>query len=189
MTGEVLGDRALNRALLARQLLLGRQDLPAAEAIERLVGLQAQAPNAPYVALWSRLVAFDPAELAGLLERREAVRTHLMRCTVHLATARDALFLRPLMQLVIDRSFAGTPWAKRLGGADPAAVAAAARDMLRTETLTRAQLAERLAERFPGQDPLSLAYLGSLRVATVQPPPRAIWGRTGAAAWHEIEHW
>ncbi|MCA1682604.1 MAG: winged helix DNA-binding domain-containing protein, partial [Actinobacteria bacterium] len=57
--GAVLGARALNRALLYRQLLLRRADLPAAEALRHLVGLQAQNPNAPYVALWTRLADFD----------------------------------------------------------------------------------------------------------------------------------
>lgn len=189
MADELLTDRALNRALLARQLLLERHPLGTAAALEHLVGLQGQAPNAPYVALWSRLEAYDPAELAELLESRAVVRTHLMRCTVHLATAPDARVLRPLTQPVMERSFATTPWAKRIAGADAGAVTAAARELLTARTLTRAQLGEALGARFPGFDPLSLAYLGSLLVPAVQPPPRGVWGRTGAAAWREIETW
>ncbi|MGZ6697032.1 MAG: winged helix DNA-binding domain-containing protein [Solirubrobacteraceae bacterium] len=189
MSEEVLSARALNRALLARQLLLERATIGSAEAIERLVGLQAQAPNAPYVALWSRLEGYDPAELAGLLERREAVRTHVMRTTVHLVTARDCTHLRPLMQAVIERSFRSSPWAKRLAGADLDAVAEAGRELLRDRVLTRAQLAPLLAERFPGHDPMSLAYAATIRVPTVQPPPRGVWGAGGAAAWTETEAW
>ena len=183
MAAEVLSDRALNRALLARQLLLERHAMGSAEAIEHLVGLQAQAPNAPYVGLWSRLAPFDPADLAGLLERRAAIRTHVMRTTVHLVTARDGALLRPLMQPVLDRSFASSPWAKKLPGVDLDAVAAAGRELLAGAVLTRAQLGERLAERFPGQDPASLAHAVTIRVPAVQVPPRGIWGASGPAAW------
>src|SRR4051794_14065912 len=80
MTTMVLGLRELNRATLARQLLLDRVDLPASEAIEHLVGLQAQAPNAAYVGLWSRLAGFQATELASLASSRAVVRTHLHRC-------------------------------------------------------------------------------------------------------------
>jgi hypothetical protein len=91
----VLSRRALNRTLLARQLLLERADVPVREAIEPLVGLQAPLP--PYYGLWSRLDGFDPHELGQMLIDRTAVRLTLMRGTVHLVTVRDALFLRPLV--------------------------------------------------------------------------------------------
>src|SRR5437868_15249755 len=61
---DVLSPRALNRALLARQLLLARQPVPVSDALERLVGLQAQNQDSPYYALWGRLSAFQPAALA-----------------------------------------------------------------------------------------------------------------------------
>ena len=66
MTAENVSERALNRTLLARQLLLGRVRQSAAETIEQLVGLQAQVPRVPYLALWTRLEGFQPEELAGL---------------------------------------------------------------------------------------------------------------------------
>jgi hypothetical protein len=70
---DTLSPRAANRALLARQLLLGRERLPASDAIEHLVGMQAQVPVDPYVGLWSRLERFDPAELSGLLAARDVL--------------------------------------------------------------------------------------------------------------------
>ena len=84
-------------------MLLRRQRLSAGEAIEHLVGMQAQAPNPPYVGLWTRLEGFHPDQLARLILERRAVRVALMRNTVHLVSARDCLKLRPLVQPVIDR--------------------------------------------------------------------------------------
>jgi hypothetical protein len=103
MNTPTLTPRALNRALLARQFLLRRAEVPVAEAVQHLLGLQAQAPMPPYYGLWSRLQDFDPHELGRMLNDREAVRMTLMRGTVHVVTAPDALLLRPLLQPVIER--------------------------------------------------------------------------------------
>src|SRR5262249_48939620 len=93
---QALSYRALNRAMLDRQLLLaGAETNPALAAIRPLIGLQAQAPNAPYVGLWSRLAGFEPTELSDLMQARQAVRIPVMRGTIHLVTAGDALTLRP----------------------------------------------------------------------------------------------
>src|SRR3954452_2195234 len=99
-----LDRRALNRALLARQWLLEPRRATALEAVEHLVGLQAQDVKAPYFQLVARLRGFDPAELSSLLETRAAVRIVLMRGTIHLVSAADAHRLRPLVQPALTRA-------------------------------------------------------------------------------------
>jgi hypothetical protein len=89
---RVLSRRELNRALLARQLLLERRRLPVARAVERLCALQAQYSPSPYIALWTRLAGFARDDLTRALERRQVVRTTLMRITLHLVSARDYPF-------------------------------------------------------------------------------------------------
>src|SRR3954453_19732600 len=86
---NALGTRALNRATLARQLLLERSALQPRIALERVGGLQAQWPKPPHIGLWSRLRAFEPNPLAQLLRKRQAVRATMMRGTIHVATTKD----------------------------------------------------------------------------------------------------
>jgi hypothetical protein len=183
----VLSRRALNRALLERQLLLRRTDRPVPEAVELLVGLQAQSPMPPYYGLWSRLEAFDPHELGRMLTDREAVRLTTMRGTVHLHTVRDALWLRPLVQPAIERTFSG--WRRRLDGVDAGALHAAVRDVLAGGPLTGREIGRRLAERGIGDDAEALAHACRVDVALVQVPPRGVWGAGGQAKYETIESW
>jgi hypothetical protein len=83
-------------------------------ALEHLAGLQAQAPDAPYVGLWSRLRRFQTGQLAAAIAGRDAVRVRLMRATVHLVAAADYAALRPVVQPVLDRAFAGQAFARHL---------------------------------------------------------------------------
>ena len=185
----VIGRRALNRALLERQLLLARRTMPLDDALEHLVGVQAQAPDAPYVGLWTRLAGFRPDGLAAALTERRAVRMPLMRATIHLVTARDALALRPAVQPALDRNFAGSPAARHLVGVDAGELHDAARDLLAAAPRTRAELSRLLAERWPDHDDLALAYSVTYRVPVVQVPPRGIWGSSGAARWASGTSW
>ncbi|MBG6093348.1 winged helix DNA-binding domain-containing protein [Actinomadura viridis] len=190
MTNEVLGRRALNRALLERQMLLRRHRLPALEAIERLVGMQSQAPNPPYVGLWSRLDGFDFGELAGLMRERRALRMVLMRGTLHLVSARDALALRPLTQAVLDRYLkTGRGGALNGTGLDLAPVREAARRFLEEEPRTDKELRAHLGERWPEMDAELLAWAARCALPLVQVPPRGIWGASGAARHTTLESW
>ena len=124
MTPSLLTRRQLNRATLARQHLLERVAMPAYDLIEHLVGLQAQEPKDPYVALWTRLADFNPEELVLLLESRAAVRaTTMLRTTIHLVTAKDCHRLRPLVQPALDRMLkANATHGKPLAAVDVSAV-------------------------------------------------------------------
>ena len=86
---SVLSDRALNRATLARQLLLDRASLPVTKAMAPLLALQAQIPRPPHVALWSRLARFSRADLIKPLQARTLVRATNMRGTIHIMRAAD----------------------------------------------------------------------------------------------------
>ena len=190
MTPDVLSRRALNRALLERQMLLRRWKLAAADAIERLVGMQAQSPLAPYVGLWTRLKGFKPENLARLIEGRKAVRVSLMRTTIHLVTSGDCLELRPVLQSVQERGFhTGSPFAKRIKGVNLEAVLAAGRALLEEQPQALAALGKRLATRWPKRDAASLAYAVRYLVPLVQVPPRGIWGKGGLATWTTVESW
>jgi DNA glycosylase AlkZ-like len=158
------------------------------ELVERLVGLQAQVPQNPYVALWSRLEDFDPSELSTLIAERRAVRAQLMRSTIHLVSARDCLAFHPVTLPVRRRTFRN-PWSGKLNGADVDEVVAAGLGLLAEQALTRTELSALLAERWPGADPLALAYAVTFHAPLVQVPPRGLWGSTGQARWAHAERW
>ncbi|HXR12074.1 MAG TPA: winged helix DNA-binding domain-containing protein, partial [Gaiellaceae bacterium] len=94
MPERVLTLRELNRATLARQLLLERKRLSPTAVIERLVGMQAQWPAAPYVGIWTRATSFRREALERELERASVVKATVMRQTLHLVTRRDYALLR-----------------------------------------------------------------------------------------------
>lgn len=186
---ETLSRRALNRATLERQLLLRRVKMSALDAVEHLAGLQAQAPFPPYFALWSRLHGFQPAELASLLEERRVVRIALMRGTVHLVTAADALAWRPVVQVLYERDLkTNTQHARELADLDHSEVASAARELLTASALTSTALGTELAKRW-NVPAASLTHLARARLPLVQTPPRAIWGKAGQTTYACLDEW
>ncbi len=184
----MLSHRALNRATLARQMLLERSAATVPEAIEQLVGLQAQTPHTAYVGLWTRLVGFRPERLADRLVDRSVVRVALMRGTIHLVTARDAWQLRPLVQPVLDR-VQGSQFGRRLEGIDTVALVARGRAFVEQEPRTFKALGDHLLERWPDHDRLAMEQAIRTAVPLIQVPPRGLWGRSGPIAHTSIEAW
>ena len=188
-SGTVLSQRALNRALLARQHLLGRRKATAAEEIEHLVAMQAQVPNAPYIGLWTRLEGFRPEELADLISARRAVRMGILRNTLHLLTVRDALYLRPLFSPLLTRTLASSPFRRGVAGIEVGALTAEATRLMAEKPRTLAELGKLLQRRWPDRDAMSLAYGIRHLVPLVQLPPRGLWGKRGPARWATAEQW
>ncbi|MFJ6168138.1 winged helix DNA-binding domain-containing protein [Micromonospora orduensis] len=175
----LLSRRALNRALLHRQFLLERTDRTPLDVIRRLVALQAQEPNWPYLGLWSRIRGFTHADLTTLLADGRVVRSSLLRSTQHLAAADDFRRLRPLLQPVLDRT-ANSPYFRRnRNGLPAAALMADGRALLDAGPLARKDLARRLAARHPDRDGRILAGEFELRTPLIHDPATASWGRWG----------
>lgn len=187
---QVLDRRALNRALLARQLLLERSELSPLAAIEHLVGMQAQLPTPPYFGLWTRLEHFDPHELSQLYLDREVVRIALMRSTVHLVSARDCLALRPALAQAVGRGLTpGSPYGKALAGVDLAELAVLGRALVEANPLTGNEVAIALQKRWPRLDLRALAFAVRATVPLVQVPPRGLWGGVGPSRTTSAEAW
>ncbi|MDT0530739.1 winged helix DNA-binding domain-containing protein [Micromonospora sp. DSM 115977] len=185
----VLDIRALNRATLARQLLLDRADLPVLDAVAHLCGLQAQEPQEPFVGLWSRVRGFDPAALSDLLTGRRVVRMHLMRRTVHLVTADDALAWRARHDGMLRQRVLGV-YRRELAGVDLDELATAGRAVLADgEPRSMTGLARELADRWPAPGPRALGEMLLALVAVVQLPPRGLWRTTAGVRNVPLSSW
>lgn len=187
---EVLSQRQLNRALVERQLLARRSPLSVEAALEHLVGMQSQVPRDPFIGLWSRLEAFHPDALSTLMLERRAVRASLMRATIHLVTARDALRIRPLMQAVSGQVYATSPPRQpNVAEHELDEILAVGRTLLDEEPRTAKALKALLEDRLPGRDPATLSRAVLFLLPLVQVTPRGVWGASHQPAWTTIESW
>ncbi|MEU0929280.1 winged helix DNA-binding domain-containing protein [Streptomyces malaysiensis] len=186
----VLGNRALGRATLARQLLLDRADVPVVDAVAHLCGMQAQEPQEPFTGLWSRLRAFTPGALSDLLIQRSLVRTHLMRRTVHLLTADDTVAWRARHDAMLRQRVLGT-YRRELAGIDLGELGAAGRAVMADgEPRSMAELVGALAARWPGPPPRALGeMLIAALVPVAQTPPRGLWRAKGGVRNVLLSSW
>jgi hypothetical protein len=181
MAERVLTEPELNRALLARQLLLERTDLPIPRALERVGGIQAQYAPSSYVGLWSRLAAFKREDLTRALERRSVVQGTLMRVTIHLVSARDY----PLLTAGVKEARRAS-WTKARRGLDPRKVEAAARrvrSLLGSNPRSRSELVEALGVDSQVWNGVGM-WIDLLRV-----PPSGTWERRRADLYALADEW
>jgi hypothetical protein len=182
--------RELNRATLARQMLLERAAFPVVTAIERLAALQAQWAPSPYLALWTRLRNFDRESLWSAIEKKHTViRARLMRGTLHLVSARDfyayAVATQDLQRGAWNRLQVGR-------GVDPKAVARLAVAFARqprTKEDVVAHLTERLGS-FGGPYTWLIWRFVSAHADLVSAPPGGHWAYGGTnAPYVAARHW
>ncbi|GAA2408261.1 winged helix DNA-binding domain-containing protein [Nonomuraea africana] len=177
---DVLRPRALNRALLERQLLLRRADLPVVTAVERVLGLNAQDPNLPYLALWARLDRFAIKDLTAAIEDRSLVRSTMMRATQHVLSTPDFRLIRPVLAPLL-RRVQRNAFGRRTADVDLDELIAEAWELLADgRVLTRPELGRRLAERWQGADATALGWSVQYLLPLVHPAPSGTWNTRGA---------
>jgi hypothetical protein len=185
VTERVLTARELNRALLARQLLLERSSLPLTRTLERVAGLQTQYAPSGYISLWTRLRDFGREELTEALERRRVVQATLMRVTIHTVSAPDF----PLFASAIRRGrrdWWSAQYRHQVEGLDMAAVAARVRKHLAAGPRRASELKEFLAsEGIP-----AVAWSGlSMWIDLVRVPPSGTWDQRRADLYGLADDW
>jgi hypothetical protein len=188
MADRILKLRELNRATLARQILLARETISATTAIERLVGLQAQLASAPYVGLWTRLSDFRREDLAKEIENRKVVKATMMRATLHLCAADDyARFRTALKPLLIG---AASEIAKRRGGDfDMDKVLKAARNFIGEKPRTFAEISDMLTALMPDHDVGAMRYSVRTHIPLVQVPINTGWSYSNKPEFTLAESW
>jgi hypothetical protein len=188
MTKDVLTTRQLNRATLARQMLLERQEMGIVEATEHLLGLQAQVTEGPYQGLWSRLTGFRHEDMTRLIVDRTLSRATTMRGTLHLHGADDLIGIRELVEPFLKQVWQSN-FRKRFGDNDPKKVLRAAIKLIDEEPMTTGALGKLLKQKFPTAEPLSMTALLQSRETLIQIPPTRIWGSGHAPVLTRIENW
>jgi Winged helix DNA-binding domain len=187
VTADTLTRRQLNRATLARQLLLARARVSAVQAVERLCGMQAQEAKPPFVGLWTRVEGFRREDLHAALHEREVVRAMLMRATLHLASARDYRALRMVLQPAMTQAM--RVLRERAAGLELEKLLPAARRLLGQEPRTFTELRALLQKEFPHVDERALGYAVRTQLPLVMVPTGDRWAFPSVADFTPAETW
>lgn len=186
-TDAVITQRELNRATLARQLLLERAAMTPVAAVEQLIGMQAQEARPPFIGLWSRLQAGRRGEMIRAVEERQLVRATLMRGTIHLFSAADYRAYRPAIQPVLDRALGVL--GSRSEGLDIAQVLPAARALLAGNPLPFNDIRRQLQAQFPDMHDRALGYTVRMMLPLVMIPAAHRWGYLANAPFGLADEW
>ncbi|AUX31235.1 MULTISPECIES: winged helix DNA-binding domain-containing protein [Sorangium] len=188
MPTTTLTRRELNRATLARQMLLSRERTTAVRGIERLVALQAQLARPPFIGLWSRLEGFRREELVRLVLRREVVRAPFLRGTLHVVSAKDYLALHPVIAPVLHAAVRSI-LRDRADALDVARLVAEARAYFDEEPRTMDELRDHLAALHPEGDVRAMALAVRMNLPVVQVPAETPWAYPGTADFAPAASW
>ena len=188
MADRVLSLRELNRATLARQLLIVRETMPVPAAIERLAGLQAQSPPSPYLGLWTRLRNFQREDLARLIENRTVIKATLMRGTLHLFSAEDYVrFRTTLHPVLVGAAHAITK--SRGGDFEVDQILKAAQRAFAEKPRTFVEISDLLTKLLPKQDVGAMRYTVRTHLSLVQVPIREGWSYPNKPEFALAESW
>lgn len=183
-----LTTRQLNRALLARQMLLGREATSTVTAVERLAGMQAQVARPPFVGLWTRVEGFRREDLLGALHQRQVVRATMMRATIHLMSAADYKDFRGVIQPALAKGMQSI-LKERTKTFDFANLEAEARAFFGGRPQTFDALRKHLKARDPEADERAMAYAVRTHLPLVQVPTETQWGFPAAADFALADEW
>jgi hypothetical protein len=185
---RALSLRALNRTNLARQHLLERTNVSVGEVMKRLVALQAQLAQAPYVGLWTRLTDFARDDLATEIEHKRIVKATFLRGTLHLLTADDYLKFRPSLQPVLTSALEGI--AKQRGAVlDVPRLVGAVRELMAKQPRSFAEITTLLTRLVPDGDPGAMRYAVRTHLPMVQVPVQKRWSYPGNPQFTLAEGW
>ena len=184
----ILSTRALNRALLARQMLLAREKVGVVAAVERIAGMQAQVPRPPFMGLWTRLAAFERRDVLLALQKKKLVRATAMRGTIHLLSTRDFLGWRPLLAEMLVRggdAIAG----KTLSGIDKPALYTTGREFFSRAPAPFEDFRAHLEASYPRAQVRAMAYTVRMGVPLIMVPTEAPWGFASNAGFFLADEW
>ncbi len=193
MNENTLSLRELNRATLARQMLLSREKRTKATAlrvIERLAGMQAQWPKPPYIGLWTRIEDFARDDLTRLFVRRDAVRATMMRGTIHVVSTKDYVRWRSAIQPLLTRGMRSI-LREHADAIDLNALVAEARAFFAEEPRTFTELREHLVKRKhqPKIPERAMGLAVRYHVPLAMVPNDAPWGFPASADFAVAESW